>query len=140
VALVVLHLLLDVATSREGFVAGTGNDEAADRVVGIERFYRIEQLGAKLAVYGVEDLRPVERDDADAVLSFHQNVLVCHRLDPPLVVLGLRSWPRGRSPNRSGAHDLSAFTAFQSTSRPKPGASDKCTRPPLCAAPARKMR
>ena len=63
VALVVRHLLLDVAARRERLVAGAGDDQAADRVVGFEHLHRIEQLGPELAVHGIEDVRPVERDD-----------------------------------------------------------------------------
>src|SRR5262245_58587971 len=91
VALVVLHLFLDIATGRERLVTGTGDDEAADRVVGVEHFYRVEQLAAELAVHGVEDFWPVERDDADAVLPLDHDVLVCRQLDPPLLIPAIRA-------------------------------------------------
>jgi hypothetical protein len=89
---VVVRLLFDVATYRERLVAGAGDDEATDRVVGFEQFHRVEQLGTELAVHGVEGLGPVERDDADTVLPLDQDVFVCHRLDPPLAVRAL--WSR----------------------------------------------
>src|SRR5262249_29903414 len=120
VVLVVLHLFLNIATGREGFVTGAGDDEAPDRVVGVEHFYRLEQLAAELAVHGVEDVWPVERDDADAVLPLDHDVLVCRQLDPPLVVPATMA-VSGTSPIERFAYALSAFTAFQSTSKPKPG-------------------
>jgi len=78
VALIVRHLLLDVAARRERLVAGTGDDQAADGIVGFEGLHRIEQLSPELAVHGVEDVRPVERDDPNPVFALHQNMLVGH--------------------------------------------------------------
>src|SRR5262249_52788524 len=85
-ALVVFHLLLDIATRRERLVAGAGDDQAADRVVALEGLHRVEQLGSEPAVHGVEGIRPVEGDDADPLLALYQDMLVCHRhvlLHPP---------------------------------------------------------
>ena len=91
VALVVRNLLLDVATRRERLVTGAGDDEAADRFVGFEHLDRTEQLVSKLAIYGVEGVRPVERDDADTVLPLDEDVLKCHAWILLLIVVVLPS-------------------------------------------------
>ena len=70
---------------------GAGEDDAADRVVGLEPLQRVVQLAAELAVHRVELLGPVQREDADAVFDVGQDRFVviaspstC-RLDPSVL-------------------------------------------------------
>src|SRR4029453_17333991 len=67
VAPVVLALLVDVAAGGEGAVAGAGDDDAPDLVVRAHALDRLVQLGVELVAHGVELLRPIQRDDRDAL-------------------------------------------------------------------------
>src|SRR5262245_63620691 len=66
-------------------ITGAG-DKAFSAGGDIREQHRDEQLGPKLSVHGIEDFRSVQRDDADAVLALHQDMLVCHRHAPPVAV------------------------------------------------------
>src|SRR5262249_53620621 len=68
VAAVVGALLVDVAAGREGALAGAGNDDAADAVVGLGLLDRVVQFGRELVAHGIELVRPVHRQDRDAAI------------------------------------------------------------------------
>ena len=70
--------LRDVGAGREGPVI-TGQDHAADGIVAVERFQRVNQLRDRLLVQRVADLRPVDRNDANRALHLGEHELVRHR-------------------------------------------------------------
>src|SRR4029077_4706735 len=72
---IVLTLLVDVATGGKR-PARAGDDDAADAVIGVHRLHRIAEFRRELAVHRVELLRPVQRQDADAIFLFHKDVFV----------------------------------------------------------------
>ena len=78
IQLVVGSLLVDIAASRERAFAGTGKHDTADAVVGLERMHRVVHFPNQLPVHRVQNLRPVEGDDADAFLDLGQNAFVGH--------------------------------------------------------------
>src|SRR5271155_4401504 len=70
---------MDVAAGGKGPVSGAGDDDAADRVVGVELLDRFAHLARQLAVHRIELVGAVEGDDADAVFRIDQDMLVTHR-------------------------------------------------------------
>ena len=94
--------LRDVGPGREGAVIA-GEDHAANGVIAIECFQRIDQLGDGLMIERVANLRPVDRHDADRAICLGEDELVRHhsllarpKSSPP-PCLGPRQ-PRARSP------------------------------------------
>src|SRR5439155_25048648 len=81
VAPVVRKLLVDVAAGGKR-AAGAGQDDAADRIVGVEALHRVVQLADQPPVHRIEFVGPVQGDDADAVFRFDQDVLLIHLLSP----------------------------------------------------------
>ena len=69
--------LLDVGAGGEGLLAA-GDQQAADRVVGLEGVDRLAELDHERPIERIERLRPVEPDDADAAFGFDDDVWVAH--------------------------------------------------------------
>ena len=74
----VFPLLVDVATGGESLVAGTGDDYAADIIVGVGLHHRVVELGVHNVVHGVQHLRPIHGDDCHAFFVFHLDRFVSH--------------------------------------------------------------
>ena len=76
--------LLDVGAGRESFLR-TGDHDAADPRIGVERRNRLRQLVIERPVKRIERLRPVEPDDAHPALGFDHNIAKAHRVSPVLL-------------------------------------------------------
>src|SRR5690606_9981081 len=72
-----LHLL-DVSAGGERFFR-TGDDDAANSVVGLPGIENLVELGDQRTVESVEGLRAIERDKTNLSAGLDENVLVSHR-------------------------------------------------------------
>jgi hypothetical protein len=75
---VVRALFVDVAAGQEGVFTGTGENDAADAAVGLERVHGLVHLAHQLAVHRVQHFGAMEGDDADAVFDLGQDAFVGH--------------------------------------------------------------
>ena len=69
--------LLDVGAGSKSLVT-TGNQHAADVLIGVEALDCLTQLGLERLIERVERRRPVEPDDADPAFGLDNDVLVAH--------------------------------------------------------------
>ena len=63
---------MDVGSGGEGTAAGPGHDYRADLGVVLERGNGLVDLPGHGPVHGIQNLRPVQGDDANAAVSFHK--------------------------------------------------------------------
>jgi hypothetical protein len=68
-----LDLLAHVAAGREGALAGAGQGDGADRLIGVQLVQGFAELSHQFAIEGVEFFRPVQRDQAHCSAAFHQH-------------------------------------------------------------------
>src|SRR5262249_19779570 len=69
--------LLDIGAGRKCFV-GTGEEDAADIGIGVERLDRVEEVVLQRSVERIQCLRPVKTNDADAAASFDNDGFGAH--------------------------------------------------------------
>ena len=97
--------LVDVGTGDERLFARAGDDDCADCVVGLEIERDAPQLVERVAIEGVENLRPVDGDDGDGAVAVQQKVVKDHR--GTIIVRLLGAPPRAnRACRRSGQRCL----------------------------------
>ena len=88
-------LHLQVVAGRERALAGAGDDADPQIVARGELVPHGGEFVVRIGVQRVQDLGPVQRDDADPALVLHDAVLVCH-------ADGHSPSPRGRGLGRGG--------------------------------------
>jgi hypothetical protein len=74
VAAIILALLVDIAASRKGAVSSAGDDDAANRLVGIHLLDRFVQFARQLPVHSAELVGTIEGHDPHA---FSTSIRIC---------------------------------------------------------------
>jgi hypothetical protein len=73
-----LPLFVNVPSGRESPVAGPGQNDTPNFIVGVQRQYRFVQLRTQFSVHSVQDFRAIQRNNRHSFFFVHQYVLVCH--------------------------------------------------------------